>query len=200
MRYLSSWSEEILMPIAERVGIIPIISKGKNATRSHVSSNIKSKNPKFIFFNGHGTSASIMGQYPERETLINLGENDELLKDKIVHALTCNAGHELGIKCPAKAFIGYKSYFWLCMDRFSLNRPLEDKFASPVLLAAMEAPSQLLKGKTPKDAFEMANQSYQKWIDKYTHSESKYTTEGLELILPILHINRSCLVLHEAKP
>lgn len=131
------------------------------------------------------------------DELIVLGENDYLLNGKIVHALACDAGMTLGKECKAKAFIGYVGKFWLCLDRFSLSRPLEDRFATPVMISALEAPRQLLKGKEPKEAFEASQKIYDKWIDEYAHSESKYTTEELELILPVLHINKSLQVLHE---
>lgn len=194
-RYLSAWSKNILLPTAERVGITPKISEGKNVTKSYITKNIPLKNPNFIFFNGHGSSTHIEGH--NKEIIISLGDNDYLLKDRIVHVLACDAGKELGKKCDAKAFIGYKGRFWLCMDRFSLCKPLKDMFAAPILDSALEAPNQLLKGRKPGEAFEMSHQKYQKWINEFTHSESKYTTEELELILPILYINKSLLVLHE---
>lgn len=195
-RYASVWSEKILLSTAERVGIKPIIiSKGKNVTKSQITENIKSKNPKFLFFNGHGSPTSIGGY--NNEELIVLGENDYLLNDKIVHVLACDAGKTLGKECKSKAFIGYVGKFWLCMDRFSLSRPLEDKFATPVMLSALEAPNQLLKGKRPKEAFETSQKTYDKWIDEYTHSESKYTTAELQLVMPVLFINKLLQVLHE---
>lgn len=194
-RYASAWSEKILLDTAERVGIKPIIVKGKNVVRSHITQDINSKNPKFLFFNGHGSSTSICGY--DNEELIVLGENDYLLNNKIVHVLACDAGMTLGKECKSKAFIGYAGKFWLCIDRFSISRPLEDRFATPVMLSALEAPDQLLKGKEPKEAFEMSQEVYDKWIDEYTHSESKYTTSELQLILPVLFINKLLHVLHE---
>jgi hypothetical protein len=194
-RYASAWSEKILLDTAERVGIKPIIVKGKNVVRSHITQNINSKNPKFLFFNGHGSSTCIGGYGTEK--LIVLGENDSLLNNKIVHVLACNAGMDLGKNCKAKAFIGYRGNFWLCMDRFSLSRPLEDKLAAPVMISALEAPNQLLKRKEPKEAFEMSQEVYDKWIFEYTHSESKYTTEELQLILPVLFVNKILQVLYE---
>ena len=83
------------------------------------------------------------------------------------------------------------------MDQFSLSRPLKDRFAAPIIKSALEAPEQLLKGKAPHEAFEASQNMYQKWIDEFTHSESKYTTQELQLILPILHTNKSLQVLCE---
>ncbi|MBI3413037.1 MAG: hypothetical protein HY051_03090 [Candidatus Aenigmarchaeota archaeon] len=71
------------------------------------------------------------------------------MEGKIVHVIACDAGMSLGKECKSKAFIGYIGNFWLCMDRFSLSRPLEDKFAAPIMISALEAPNQLLKGNTP---------------------------------------------------
>lgn len=71
-RYASAWSDEILLKTAERVGIKPIISKGKNVVKSQVTENITSKNPRFIFFNGHGSDTTIGGY--RNEPLIVLGK------------------------------------------------------------------------------------------------------------------------------
>lgn len=176
------------------MNISPIISKSANANKSHVTSNISSKNPDMIFFNGHGSPTEIAGQ--NNESIITLGLNDHLLKDKTVHALACDCGSELGRRCGAKAFIGYRSKWWLCMDQFSLTRPLKDKYAEPVIKSALEAPKQLLKGRNPEEAFESSQALHQKWIDEFSHSESKYTTAELQLILPILEINKSFQVLY----
>jgi hypothetical protein len=192
---LTAWSETILLDTAKRAGVTPIISKGANANKSQITSNIESKNPTYLFFNGHGSSKVIAGQ--DNKSLITMGENDKLLKGKILHILACDCGKDLGKNCGAKSFIGYKGKWWLCMDQFSLSRPMKDRLAAPIIKSALEAPDQLLKGKTAKEAFDASQKTYQDWIDEFTHSESKYTTAELQLILPILHTNKSLQVVYE---
>jgi len=195
-RYVSCWSSRLLAKTAERTGKGVIVSKGSSATRSHVESNIRSKNPRFVFLNGHGTADVVFGQGDE--PIVKLGENEELLRGRIVHVLACDAGKSLGPGCGAEAFIGYKGKFWLCMDKFSLLKPLEDRFARPVMVSALDAPNQMLKDMPPADAFESSQRLYQEQIDEFTHSESKYTTEELQLVLPVLFINKSLQVLCQA--
>jgi len=62
----------------------------------------------------------------------------------------------------------------------------------------MTAGDRMLKGMPPADAFESSQRLYQEQIDEFTHSESKYTAEEMQLILPVLFINKSLQVLCQA--
>ncbi len=188
LKYLSKWSE-YLIKTAEKNGIRVIPVKGDNVNKSHIINDINSKNPRFINFNGHGSETFICGQ--NNEVLIQLGENDKLLKDRIIHSLTCSSATKLGVECKAKAYIGYNGLFFFCMDGNSLTRPLEDRFATPILDSAFEISIQIVKKKTVKEAFDHSQKKYQKWIDEYTVSESKYTTEELQFILPYLYWDKT---------
>ena len=192
-RYASEWTKEIV-EVAERNGIKPIVVKGKSVTRSRIEKAIKEKNPNYIVFNGHGSDEIIAGH--NLEPLIIMGENHKLLKNRIIHAFTCSSARVLGLNCESNAFIGYSDWFFLCMYSHSTNRPLEDKLAKPVMECAIEAPKQLAKKKTAKEAFDKSQNKYQEWIDEYTLSSSKYTTEELQIILPCLMWNKNCQVLH----
>lgn len=192
-KYASEWSESVI-EIAERNGIKPTVLRGKSVTRNKVQHAIQTKNPSFIAFNGHGSEDTIAGH--DFEPLIVYGENDSLLKGRILHVFTCGSGKVLGLSCGAKAFIGYNDWFFLCMDAHSTNRPLEDKLAAPIMECATEAPKQIAKKKTAKEAFDKSQEKYQKWIDEYTISSSKYTTQELQLILPCLMWNKNCQVLY----
>ncbi len=183
LKYLSEWSKKIIK-IAEDNGIKVIRVEGKNVNKSHITNDIKSKNPRFINFSGHGSENYICGQ--NNEILIQLGENEELLKNRIIHSLTCESARRLGIECGAKAYLGYKGLFFFCMNGSSLSRPLDDSFATQILDSAFEIPIQIAKKKTVKEAFEQSQKKYQKWIDEYTISESKYTAEELQFVLPYL--------------
>jgi len=191
--YVSEWSCAVIKS-AQKNGINSIIISGPSVTRSEVEKMIKEKSPKFLDFNGHGSDTIIAGH--NNEPLIILGENDHLLREKIVHSFTCNSARRLGRSCSSDAFIGYSNKFFLCMNRFFTTRPLKDNYAGPVLESALEAPNQLVKGKTAKESYDKSQEKYQKMIDKYTLSNSKYTTEELTLILPVLEWNKRCQVLH----
>jgi len=192
-KYASTWSQKII-DTAERNGIRVIPIKEKSVTKSHIVNIIEEKDPDFIVFNGHGSDTEIAGH--NSEPIIIFGENHDLLKDRIIHAFTCSSGKVLGKKCGAKAFIGYNEWFFLCMDGSSTNRPLQDRLATPIMECAIEAPIQLAKKKSAKEAFNSSQKKYQEWIDKYTLSSSKYTMEELQLILPCLLWNKNCQVLY----
>ena len=192
--YSSKWSKEVI-DVAERNGIHVTSIEGSNVTRNRVERAITSNKPMFLMFNGHGSDSMIAGH--DFEPIIILGDNDNLLKDKIVHAFTCSSGRTLGARCGASAFIGYSNWFIMCIDGNSTNRPLEDRLASPIMQCAMEAPKQLAKKKTAREAYEQSQAKYQRWIDEFTLSSSKYTTEELQLILPCLMWNKTCQVLYE---
>ena len=192
-KYASAWSQQIINT-AERNGIQIITVKGRSVTKSNVVNAIENKDPDSIIFNGHGSESIIAGH--NLEPIIIFGENHHLLKNKIVHAFTCGSGKVLGKECEAKAFIGYNDWFFLCMDKSSTNRPLEDRFATPLMECALEAPIQLAKKQTARESFDKSQAKYQNWIDEYTASSSKYTTEELQLILPCLLWNKSCQALY----
>lgn len=187
--YVSVWSEEIIR-IAERNGIKVIPIRGDGITKSHVTSDIESKNPSFMAFNGHGSDICIAGQH--NEPIITLGENESLLESKIVHSLTCNSAGKLGKVCRARAFIGYDSIFWLYMDGSKTAKPLNDIKAKPILESALEVPKQIAKGESAGEAYRKSQERYQKFIDNLTLSSSEHTSEELQVILPFLHANKGC--------
>ena len=193
-RYISAWVQKIVIPVAERNNIVPHILKGKAVTKSKITEILTNETIQFASFNGHGDDKTITGY--DYEPLITFGENHDLIKGKIVHAFACNSGKVLGKKCKSKAFIGYDNSFMLVSDYMSETRPLKDKFATPIINCALEVPLQLVKKKTAKEAYEKSQETYQKMIDEYTISSSKYTTEELYAILPVLLWNKKCQVRH----
>lgn len=173
-------------------GIIPSVIKGKAVTEAKITEILTTKQIQFVSFNGHGSDTIITGH--DFEPLITFGKNHDLLNGKIVHAFACNSAKVLGKKCEAKAFIGYENSFILVSDYNCETRPLNDKFAAPILTCALEVPLHLVKRKTAKEAYEKSQEAYQKMIDEYTISNSKYTTEELHAILPVLLWNKKCQV------
>lgn len=192
-KYLYAWNERVIK-VAENNAIKVVSIRGRNVTKSHIESDIKKNNPRFLYFNGHGTSKAIFGQ--NDEPLIVLGENDDLLKSKIVHSVTCDSGRGLGEKCKADSFIGYDSWFFLPMNEFSIMNPIKDEWAKPILESALEVPIQILKRKSTKEAFDKSQEKYQKWIDEFTISSSKHTTAEIQLVLPCLFWNNFWQKIH----
>ena len=63
-------------------------------------------------FKGHGSPDCVTGG--NREVLVKVGENENILDSTIVHSLSCSSASILGpksVKAGAKAFIGYNQDF-----------------------------------------------------------------------------------------
>lgn len=191
--YISTYARKII-EIAETHGIKPLILEGKNATKEKVTRAIKSTKPEFIAFNGHGNETAIGGH--DDELLIALGENEELLEGRIIHSFVCSSGKVLGKECGAKAFIGYNNWFMFVSDDNFMSRPLQDKIAAPIIQSALEAPIQIAKKNTVKEAYERSQEAHQKILDNFTVSNSEYTAQELQAILPVLLWNKTYQVMH----
>lgn len=91
--YISAWSQEII-DVAQRNGIVPTVLRGKAVRKNKVADILTNKKIRFVSFVGHGNDTTITGY--NFDPLIIFGENDDLLKGKIVHAFTCRSGNILG--------------------------------------------------------------------------------------------------------
>ena len=112
--YLSQFSEEVVEE-AGKQGIKCKPLKNKDANRKEFEKVLSGLDYNFIFFNGHGSSDSIMGQ--SNEVLVKMGQNESILNNRIIYARACEAGEKLGKtyeSCKEGCFIGYdlKFEFW----------------------------------------------------------------------------------------
>lgn len=189
--YLFAWTKPIIN-FAERKGIKVLNLKGKKANRDTVESFLKSKNPRVVFFNGHGNDYTIFGH--NNEIIIQSNRNEGLLKDKITYARVCQAGKKLGkdiIKSGDGTFIGYKKPFSFFIDeRWSAN-PLKDKTAALFLKPSNEIIASLIKGNTVKGAVEKSIRLTIKEIKRY----STMTEPGSQQIAWLLFENLEGLVI-----
>ena len=129
--YLFNWSKEI---IEQNFGVQFLNLEGENANKNKVESYLKKQNPKLVLFNGHGNDNVICGF--KDEIIIQLNENDNLLKGKIIYSLSCSSAKSLGknaVKKGAHAFIGYKEPFVIYTDSERETTPLKDNIASSFL-------------------------------------------------------------------
>src|SRR5207302_611826 len=99
-----------------------------------------------------------------QETLIRCGENEQLLKDAIVHAMSCNAGKTLGpqaIKIGSVAYIGYNEEFKLThLDKRARGEQLKDDIARLFLEPAYEVIIALIEGNTVGEAYKRSRRMY----------------------------------------
>jgi len=169
--YLYYWSEEIIKE-AEKRNIKVIDFKGKKANRVDIEKFLKKQNPKFIIFNGHGSAESIYGQ---KEIIIKSGENEKLLKSKIIYAISCNSASKLGedsIKAGAESYMGYGDAFIFLYDPNKCSNPLSDDLAKPFLKPSNELAISILKKNTTEEAYIKSQNSFKKEIRNLALGES----------------------------
>ena len=93
--YLSNWSKETI-GVAENKNIKVFDLNREKATRKNVESKLSRMSCNLVYFNGHGGFNVIGGH--NNEPLIICGENERLLKSKVVYAISCKSAKELGLK------------------------------------------------------------------------------------------------------
>ena len=170
--YLHSWSKEIIDN--KDINEIQFLDlEGYNASSEKVESYLRKQNPRIVLFNGHGNNFEICGF--KDETLIKADKNEELLKEKIVYALSCSSAKILGIKAVEKgteAFIGYNNPFILCSDSERETTPLKDNIAASFLKPSNKLSISLLKGNSAKEASDKSKEEFKKEIMKYSSSSA----------------------------
>lgn len=170
--YLFNWSKAVI-DLARKKGLQVLDLERSRANKKEFTSIVAKKQPFFIFFNGHGRSDCIYGQ--DNEVLVKIGENEEILKSKIVYALSCKSAKGLGlesIKAGTVTYLGYDEDFIFVYDLEKVSRPLEDKTAVLFLEPSNQLVNSLLKGHTAKESHKCSKYSFAKNIQKLLTSES----------------------------
>jgi len=170
--YLFHWSSPVIKLGRQKAFQVTDLS-GSKANEADFTSRVVKTNPSFIFFNGHGSKTAITGQ--DKEVLVSIRRNLDLLKDRIVFARSCNAAERLGpksISSGARAFIGYKEPFIFMFDPQMATRPLSDKTAALFLQPSNRVATTLLKGHPSLEANSRAKKAFRKNIRKLLTSET----------------------------
>jgi len=158
---------------------------------------LEKHNPGIVFLNGHGNENQAAGQ--NNEILLSFGENEKVLENKSVYALSCRSGKLIGsgsIKFGASSYIGYEEDFIFLYDEKRINRPKEDKTAEIFLEPSNQVMISLLKDHTAKEAYENSKQSFAKHILKMLSSQS---TRIESSAVRYLIWDMQCQVCHERK-
>jgi len=170
--YLFNWSKNPI-GLAKKKGIQVLDLKKSRANKKEFTSIVAKKQPFFIFFNGHGGSDCIGGQ--NNEVLVKVGENEQVLKSKIIYALSCKSAKKLGpksINIGTVAYLGYDDDFIFVYDPEKVSRPLEDEMAALFLGPSNQVTNSILKGHSTKEAHDRSRNSFTKNIQKLLISES----------------------------
>lgn len=184
--YLFSYSEHILK-FADKNNIAYRDLKNDENNKNILTSSIKKLNPPLIVFNGHGDKSTIWGH--KDNILIKEGENEDLLKGKIIYARSCDAAISLGktaVKKGTKAFIGYGGKFALCTIPNKECRQGEDEVAKLFLEPSNLIVTSLLKGNTAIESHEKSLNLMRKEISKL---QAQPEIEGATHIIPFLMWN-----------
>ena len=180
--YLFVWAGSIISE-AEQKGFKVYKVEGPEVNFKNFEKRIKKIKPGFVFFNGHGTKSSFYDN--NMEEFINL-ESSHLLKGSVTYARACNSLIELGeksVKEGCKAFIGYKKKFWIPRWHKTTCRPMKDLAAKPVLECSNLVASQLLRGKTVKEAVEKSHKQTDKEIVDLIYSQEPFASPALAALI-----------------
>ncbi|HLD80763.1 MAG TPA: hypothetical protein VJA40_02060 [archaeon] len=150
--YLAQWIGETTKT-AEENGLKVIELRGKKVKREDTEKILAKMHPDLVVFTGHGDENTVTGH--DREPLIVAGKNEKLLKSKIVYAIACSSGKNLGpksVEAGAKSYNGYAEPFIFFYEPEKVSRPLQDDTARLFLEPAQLFVKALLKGNSVKDA------------------------------------------------
>ncbi len=156
--YLSHWSQETI-EVANKKGIKVLDLYREKATKQQVESLLKKHNPAIIVLNGHGDEKTVTGH--QNIPLIQAGENEHLLKEKQVYAISCSSGKILGpesINKGAVSYTGYDEDFIFFYNPEMISRPLKDDMAKLFLDHVKIFIDSLLKGNAVGEAYARAKE------------------------------------------
>lgn len=187
--YCSKWSNEIIETAKDKSFEIINLDREK-ANRTNFESRINKNNPVFVMFNGHGSPTVIRGH--DDKIILKYGDNEKLVKDRVVYARSCDSASKLGVGCRdngVTAFIGYKLAFMFIMDSARSTSPLKDELAGPFFRVSNSIPLSLLKGNSVKEAVKKSDTQLEKEVE---YLKTHYSPEAAHII-PTLYWNKMAL-------
>jgi len=156
--YLSSYCEPTL-EFAHSKGHKVLDLHREKAVKMDVESGLRKFQAKFVVFNGHGDYHQVAGH--KNEVLITEGENDKLLKDKVVYAISCRCGNILGprsVEKGALSFTGYNEDFYFYYEPKLISKPKKDKTVALFLEPTQRFIRAVLKGNSVQEAEQKAQE------------------------------------------
>ncbi|OGF64637.1 hypothetical protein A2661_02600 [Candidatus Giovannonibacteria bacterium RIFCSPHIGHO2_01_FULL_45_24] len=190
--YLFYWAG-LLIDEAKKRGVRVIDLGRDKASRKKLHSYLDKQPIDIVILNGHGNQEAVAGQ--DNKIILSAGNGTNLLNGKVIFVRACDAGAVLGkeiMKNGARGFIGYLQPFMFLIDKDSLNKPLEDKLAAPILGCSNQVGLSLIKGRSVVEAQKDSWDKYTETIDKYSSSEAINS-----FLLPILLWNMTNQVCYQ---
>lgn len=171
-RYIAEWAQQVI-DLAKQKGHNVLDLAGQRANRKEFESMVRKNKPSFLFLNGHGNADVVTGQ--NEEPLVQVNDNEEILKGSVTYALSCSAGKTLGphaVKNGATAFIGYRDEFIFLFNEAQRTRPGQDALAVFFAEPSNQVAISLLKGHTAKEAHEKSKRTFVRGIRKLLTSQA----------------------------
>jgi len=197
--YLYFWAESVIEEAKKR-NFEVLDLKGRKANAKDFVGRMKKVKPSLLFLNGHGDYDSIAGH--NNEILLSLDRNENLLKDKIIYALSCSSAKNLGksaVKNGARSFIGYKEDFVFMSEENKSTRPAEDETAKLFFEPSNLVVTTLIKGNPTLEAYNRSQEKFKRNLRKLMTSESPQEDRTPIPLLMWDMFNQCCLGDNNAK-
>lgn len=163
--YLSRWSDRII-DAADKKNIEVTDLRKEKAVKKELEGRLRKINPTLVILNGHGSDESVCGH--DNEVLINAKSNSDLLKGRVIYAVSCNSAKKLGKACADNetAYIGYDESFVFNIERKYLSQPLKDKRAERFMQPSNQVSLSLIKGHTAVESLQNSKKLFKETIRK----------------------------------
>jgi len=172
-------------PLAEAVALGYDVTdlEGNLATKADLERIIATKHPLFFHGFGHGNTNVYTGQ--NKEIVLEVGLNENILSGMIVYLLSCLTAVELGpaiIAAGGLAYIGY-NVEWAWMDENGYGDPYTDYYAEGYYRASNAIPSAFFRGFSAEEAYYAGINTYNEWIDRWATSNSPDAPEVIHWLV-----------------
>ncbi|QQG39674.1 MAG: hypothetical protein HYS81_04875 [Candidatus Aenigmatarchaeota archaeon] len=154
--YLSAWCKETV-DLAEGKGIKVLDLRREKANKEEVESMLRKHEPALVVLNGHGDENTVTGH--KNIPVVQKGENEGVLKSRIVYAISCSSAKKLGpasVDAGAISYIGYDDDFVFFYEPAKISKPLHDETAKLFLKPSQILIEALIKGNSVKESVERA--------------------------------------------
>ena len=170
-RYLYVWNKEVIKEAKNRgIGVMDL--RREKANKKEFTGRMIKVNPALVLLNGHGGNEYVRGH--NDEIIVRAGDNEEILKGKIIYALSCQSALLLGPKsmeAGSIAFIGYSRNFVFFIDDSKISRPENDKVAKLFLDPSNRLSISLVKGNAIFEAVRKSKKHFSENIRKLLNSD-----------------------------
>lgn len=163
-RYVYCWANKIKEE-AKLLGMEVIDLKNEHFDGNKLKNMIEEHDPYLVFLSGHGTLYSIQGL--NRCDVVVRCMNDHLFKDRIVYALSCSTSSILGRSAKTKGckcYIGYTGEIIFPFFAYPENEVFNDYLSEPFMKVSNEIMLNLIKGKSPEEAFKNSQKLFDQLI------------------------------------